>query len=172
MPEAYLQDFSQVVTVASAAIKAADPNSKITVNMSWWFASGRNLQNEGVRLFEAVKEAIDVISFDFYPDNNPAFAAEIPTVIANFRNQFKKPVMISELGLPTQAFSETAQSQAISNSINAIIAGPVKPVAVLMYELHDEANIAGNEGSFGFLHADNSQKIVWNQVVPLMKIAK
>jgi len=166
MPEEYLQNFAEVVAVASNAIHAVDPNTQTTVNMSWWFASGRDLQNEGRRLFGVVADSIDVITLDFYPDVNLEAIIQMPQIISDFSAEFHKPVIVGELGLPTSRFSEEDQGKYMGLAIGMLRSAPTQPQAVLLYELVDQQAISGNEGSFGFLDAAGTPKASWEMIQP------
>ncbi len=169
MPQDYLNAFAGVVQNGSDGIHQADPNALVTVNMSWWFGSGRNLESEGQRLFGAVVNSIDIITFDFYPDTSTANISKMPKIVADFSQKFGKPVIVGELGLPTASFSVKDQGHYMGLSVGALKGGLVTPRAVLMYELTDEANISGNEGSFGFLQTDGTPKPSWQQILPWLQ---
>lgn len=164
-PPGYLKNFGEIVTEANQAIKAIDQQTKTTVNVSMWVGSDPWIgagkpRPEEVLLFNAVAEHIDLISLDPYLDINTEAIKRFPEVIEYFHRVYKKPVVVAELGLPTGdgRFSQKDQGRFIGMAIEAMQKGRVKPEAILLYEIRDEAMRAGAEASFGFTDVDGKPK--------------
>lgn len=157
MSEEYLRELSEIVKLASGAIKSADPTSRTTVNFSRWVGNqskSAELFGQGVKMYDLIAADIDCITLDCYPDQDASEIARLPTYVERISSNYSKPVIIGELGLPTTGTQSAAdQGNYTSQAIHSLVGGPRKPEAIILYELRDETT-TGNptENSFGFLN--------------------
>lgn len=171
-PAGYLDNFGQIVKTANEVIKSIDTSTKTTVNVSLWIGSdpwldeGR-LPVEEALLFNAVEDSIDYISLDIYADTNVEAINKLPDLISNFSLVYGKPVLITELGIPTGdgRFNEQDQAEFVSLAIDAMQAGEIRPEAILLYEYRDEAMKSRTEGSFGFTDIHGNPKPALEEVL-------
>lgn len=170
-PIGYLAAYSRIVAEASQTIKSIDPEARVTINVSLWQGSDPGIRYEEAALFDAVKQSIDYVTLDFYPDTSEEAINTLQNQVAYFHYRYNLPVLVGELGLPTGdgRFSETDQGIFVSKAIDSLQSGRVRPEAILLYEFRDEAMRAGTEASFGFNYADGTPKPGFNQVIEEIK---
>ena len=195
-PQGYLENFGRLVSKANETVKRIDPNARTTVNVSiWnnpngdqWIDGSGNLtpRFEEVGLFDAacgfepgapvetICSTIDFISLDIYFDTDYSAIEKLPELIRYFRERYEKPVVVSEVGIPTGGdgrFTPADQARSISRIIDVLQAGDVRPDAVLLYEMRDEYMRAETdpEGHFGFTDYQGNPKEGFNQVLEAIR---
>jgi len=195
--EGYLKNFALLVGVANETVKRIDPDSKTTVNVSiWnhpdgdhWVNASGNLtpRFEEVGLFDAacgfepgapvesICSTIDFISLDIYFDTEYPAIEKLPELIRYFRERYGKPVIVSEVGIPTGGdgrFTPADQAVSISRIIDVLQASEVRPNAVLLYEMRDEYMLAPTnaEAHFGFNDYEGNPKEGLDDVIEAIKI--
>src|SRR3989304_2705110 len=90
-PGGYLEAFSRIVEEASKTIKSIDQEAKVTVNVSLWQGSDPGIQREEVALFDAVRESIDIITLDVYPDTSEEAIKTLQDQVAYFHYRSDLP---------------------------------------------------------------------------------
>jgi arabinogalactan endo-1,4-beta-galactosidase len=144
-----LQSLSELVSLARAEIKTADPNTKTTVNVSGWPLNVATL-NRFERVFDAVAPHIDVVTLDLYADVDTL--AHIPTFINAMKDRYKKPVVVGEYGVSTGDRQYSEADQATMDILMTDQIQRANPQAALVYEYDDEKQLAESnphEAGFG-----------------------
>lgn len=157
MNDEYLAQFAEVVKAAREGIFAADPSALVTVNMSYWFGRPkRNNLDDARRLFAAVANDIDVLTVDFYPDDE-SDVGKIPEIIETLQRETGKKVIIGELGLSTDTSGLDQQINLMTKAIDVLKSAKILPKAILFYELRDQG-VRGHEQTFGILDTQFNPK--------------
>lgn len=171
LTQEYVDDLTEVVSVANKAIKDKDPDALTTVNLSHWVGHGADIRREGIKLFDPLAPHIDQITLDLYPDDNVLEIKNYPGYVLYFRNRYKKDVVIGELGLPTDGyrFDEGDQAKYVTMALDELQGGLYKPSAILLYQLINETTQQGVQNNFGFITADGRPKEAFSQVIERMQ---
>lgn len=172
--EGYAEKFAGIVAEGAAAIKAADPGTQVTTNVSGWIGTEGDMQERWFKFFDPVHQSLDFLTVDLYPDDNIHEIGYLPHRIKNLQNRYSdvangliKRVAVGEIGLPTSKFTEEKQGHFLSEAIKVLKQGEVKPLMILPYEYIDESG-TGNEGTFGLKRKDGSKKTSYDVVIDEM----
>jgi hypothetical protein len=195
-PLGYLENFGKLVATANETVRSIDPETKTTVNVSIWNNVEGDLwiddqgkvipRFEEVGIFDAacgfepggavdtICTTIDFISLDIYFDTDYKAIEKLPELIRYFQGRYDKPVVVSEVGIPTSGdgrFTPLDQVISISRIINVLQQGEVRPDAILLYEMRDERMKAPSdpEGHFGFHDYGGNPKEGFDEVLEAIK---
>ncbi|MBI4080489.1 MAG: cellulase family glycosylhydrolase [Candidatus Levybacteria bacterium] len=172
LDEDYIDQLTEVIKIASSAIKTVDPEAKTTANLDNWIGHRTDLMKKGSYFYDRLGDAIDLITLDLYPENNIGEIERLPEYVSYFEKRYNKPVFIGELGLSTYGqFSEYDQAAYLSMAIDALKDGRTQPRAILIYKLTDSVTQEDNVfNHFGLQGPDGTPKKAFQPVVDRMQI--
>jgi len=154
----YLRELSKTIETASKSIKSVNKKVIVTSNFSHWIGRNEELTVFGPAFFDEIK-GIDAISLNLFPDDKADEIARLPEYIKFFSERYKKPVYLAEIGLPTLVFSQYDQGNSLSNSINALQNGEVRPAGIIIHELFDvTSSWKEAEKTFGIYYSNGTPK--------------
>lgn len=158
----YLRDLASMLGIARAAVKAVNPEVLVTTTSTGWPMSDAT-QNRWQRYFDGIHAQLDVISLNVYPADRFSEIQKLPVRIADAERRYKKPVIVSEVGLQVAGkWDEEDQRLFVPAAIAA--AKKVKPLAIIVYQLRDEGN-----NSFGLLHDNWAPRPGFPAAISVMK---
>lgn len=158
----YLASLSDVINHAKIAIKEATPSALVTTNSGVYPVNDAafNTMNQ---FFDGIKDSLDVLTIDLYPDLNTTEINKFPARIQSLINRYGKDVYVGEFGLCTKGagFTEQDQIESVTQSIVNFRSSQAK--AYLVYEIRDgnsERGLCGGENAdtFGIKKTDGTRK--------------
>jgi hypothetical protein len=169
----YLNELNQVVVVVKDEIKKADPGALVTMNVSGYPITDQT-QSRWFQFFDVLKDNLDIISLDLYPDVNHILqeAATMGQRTTNVMIRYQKPVMITETGVCTRTSQSNENTQIEFLPIYVETLKQANPAAILIYEIQDENNKPNTcEGSFGIKRYDGTKKPAFDLVMKAMTVS-
>jgi len=168
----YLSQMNTLLASARQTIKQEDPTARITTNSLGWPINDQQ-EEKWLQYFDAIKDNLDEITLDLYPDNNTTEINKLGTRVSNAFNRYSKPVIIGEIGVKTctscwGGLGEEIQKSFLPMSINQLKTG--SPSIIFTYQMRDRStDLTSGEGTFGIKYNNGEQKIGYDAVMSAMK---
>lgn len=166
----YLQDLAVALANARTELRAVLPDVQTTTSVG-----GAVLDDATARgwtqFFDAVAPSVDVIGLNCYPGDSVERIDQLPSRLATFRDRYRKPVVVTEIGVPTEeggrVSTETAQ-RVLPSMLRRAVEG--EPLAVLVYQLRNTGDDPRDpEQNFGILTADGRRRATYDSVVDAVR---
>lgn len=167
----YIQRFSRTVRSASQAIRQADPETQISVNMAaaWHGSSERQRVAE---FFDPIAPYVDELMLSYYPYKSTMEIAEMAGNVATYADRYPAhKISVGEIGMSTGVYDVDSadQKRYMTRAVRALKSGSRPPDKILVFSLTDRVGEGPVESQYGLLDADGNDKGAFKQVVELMQ---
>jgi len=169
LPADYLRQMDELLAEARRVIKAANPSIAVTTNSTGYPVTVET-QAYYFKYFDAIKDNLDLITLDLYPDGNDDMVAQAAQRVSDAIARYKLPVSVGETGMPTCTGCYTAAD--VSRYMPQTIAQMKQAGArqVIYYELRDSGtDLTDGESTFGLMKYDGTRKPFFDTVVQAMR---
>jgi len=130
-----------------------------------------NTEARWYHFFDVVAPSLDIIGMNCYPGTWVEQIEKMPIRLARVRDRYKKQVIITEIGAPTET-GGTVSVEAAKTVLPLMMgkAAIAEPLAVLFYQLRNTGTNAGEaEQNFGIYTQDGTPRATRDQVVSAIR---
>jgi glycosyl hydrolase family 53 len=162
----YLRDLATALDAARTAVRDLLPRTFVTTTVTGTTVDDAT-QERWQRFYDVVAPAVDLVSVNCYPGADRRRIADISRRLSHLQDRYGKPVLVAEIGVPTEEGGAVAPEVArtvLPLMIRSAAQGGA--LAVLVYQLRNTGSDRSQaEQSFGILTADHRRRDTFAAVV-------
>lgn len=169
MTDAYLETVEVVMSRCRAAIHAVRPDIPVGTALTGESISTANEEYQW-RPFHRIVTSVDFIGINGYPFDTPINYIEMPARLRRTAHWAGKPVILTEIGLPTQPYPDAQETMEwVARQVDyGTRSADVE--ALFVYCLRDTGTDATDpEQSFGVFEHDGTPKAGWRAVRTIIR---